>query len=175
LFEAVVGNQALLAPTVGTFVPSVAPGAVIESGDLVGRLRRLGRWFDVVVPAGTAGVVAEVIRGYTAVDYGALLLRLGDVPKDASVAPSSPADADGDGVAVRADVEGTLYLRPKPSEPLFAPEGAAVQQGDTLALVEVMKTFTPVRAPVDGVVGVWAVADSQSVEPGTLLVRVRSG
>ncbi len=174
MFEAVVGEQALLAPTVGTFVPSVVPGTVIESGDLVGRLRRLGRWFDVVVPATTAGVVAEVIGAYTPVDYGAVLLRLGDVPRGVPVAQSSEADTDGDGVAVRADVEGTLYLRPKPSEPLFAPEGTAVQQGDTLALVEVMKTFTPVRAPVDGVVGAWAVTDSESVEPGTVLVRLRS-
>jgi len=173
LFEAVVGDQALLAPTVGTFVPSVEPGAVVDAGDLVGRLRRLGRWFDVVVPPSTAGVVAEVIGGYTAVDYGAVLLRLGDVSKGISIAQSSEADADGDGVAVRADVEGTLYLRPKPSEPLFAPEGTTVQRGDTLALVEVMKTFTPVRAPVDGVVGAWAVADSDSVEPGTVLVRLR--
>ena len=175
MFEAVVGEEGLLAPTVGTFVPTVEPGAVIGAGDLVGRLRRLGRWFDVVVPTSTGGVVADVISGYTRVDYGALLVRLGEAPSGVAVGASSDAETEANGVAVRADVEGTLFLRPKPSEPLFAPEGTAVQQGDTLALVEVMKTFTPVRAPVDGVVGPWAVADSESVEPGTVLVRLRSG
>ena len=106
-------------------------------------------------------------------ECGSVLLRLGAATLDEHSDESIALGASEDGIPVSADVEGTLYLRPKPGEPLFAPEGTRVEQGDTLALVEVMKTFTPVRAPAAGVVGAWAVADSDPVEPGAVLVRLR--
>ena len=173
MFEAVVGEEALLAPTVGTFVPVVGRGTFVGPGTVLGRLRRLGRWYDVVAPRTSRGVVSEVLTAYSAVECGSVLLRLGAATLDEHADASTARGGSEDGIAVSADVEGTLYLRPKPGEPLFAPEGTRVEQGDTLALVEVMKTFTPVRAPAAGVVGAWAVADSDPVEPGAVLVRLR--
>lgn len=47
---------------------------------------------------------------------------------------------------VEAPVPGTFYRKPSPDEPVFKSEGDAVAAGDTLGLIEVMKTFAPVVA-----------------------------
>ena len=75
--------------------------------------------------------------------------------------------------ALRATMEGSVFLRPAPDQPSFVEEGGAVAAGATVALVEVMKTFTPVRAEGAGVLLQWVVADGASVVPGQLLAWLR--
>src|SRR4029453_18968679 len=55
-------------------------------------------------------------------------------------------------VAVRSPMVGTFYLRPSPDQPPFVTAGGAVQEGDTVCLVEVMKMFNTVKAGVAGTV-----------------------
>jgi len=55
-------------------------------------------------------------------------------------------------VAVRSPMVGTFYLRPSPDQPPFVAVGSAVQPGDTVCLVEVMKMFNTVTAGVAGTV-----------------------
>ena len=43
-----------------------------------------------------------------------------------------------------APIPGTFYRRPSPNQPPFKEEGDAVAAGDTIGLIEVMKTFSPV-------------------------------
>ncbi len=47
---------------------------------------------------------------------------------------------------------GTVYLSPEPGAKAFVAVGDKVKKGDTLMLVEAMKTFNPVEAPVSGTV-----------------------
>jgi acetyl-CoA carboxylase biotin carboxyl carrier protein len=54
----------------------------------------------------------------------------------------------------------------------FAPEGSRVSAQDIIAVVEVMKTFTPIRAPFSGTIRRWLAADGEGVEPGADLVLV---
>lgn len=45
---------------------------------------------------------------------------------------------------------GTFYRRPSPDKPAYKEDGAAVKKGDVIGLIEVMKSFTEVKAEADG-------------------------
>lgn len=77
---------------------------------------------------------------------------------------STEADDFGDGVAVKSPTVGMFYRRPDPSAPPFAEEGARVEQGDTLCLIEVMKLFTAITAEVSGKIERVLVEDGAMVE-----------
>jgi biotin carboxyl carrier protein len=51
---------------------------------------------------------------------------------------------------IPAPLPGTFYRRPAPDQPAFKTEGDSVARGDTVGLIEVMKTFTPVVAEEAG-------------------------
>ena len=59
---------------------------------------------------------------------------------------------------------GVAYLAPEPGANPFVKVGATVHAGDTVALVEAMKTFNPIKSDVDGVVKEILVSDGGAVE-----------
>ena len=65
---------------------------------------------------------------------------------------------------------GTVYLRPQPGAAPFIKVGDTVAEGQTLVLVEAMKTMNPIPAPRAGKVVQLLVGDSQPVEYGEPLV-----
>jgi acetyl-CoA carboxylase biotin carboxyl carrier protein len=74
------------------------------------------------------------------------------------------------GEAVRSPMVGTAYLSPDPGSPPFVKVGDTVTEGQTLMVVEAMKTFNPIPAPRAGKVSAVLVADAQPVEFGEPLV-----
>ncbi len=78
-------------------------------------------------------------------------------------------------VAVRAPMEGSFWVRPSPRSPAFVEPGQTVGPGDTLGLVEVVKTFTPVRSTASGTLLRWAVADGEPVSGGQVVAWLRPG
>ena len=84
--------------------------------------------------------------------------------------PSAPAggasaSAEPPGL-VKSPLVGTVYLAPEPGAPAFVKAGDSVAEGQTLALIEAMKTFNPVRAPRAGRVARILVSDGTPVEYG---------
>ena len=79
--------------------------------------------------------------------------------------PAKPAHAD----AVKSPMVGTCYLRPSPDADLFAEVGASVKEGETIMLVEAMKTFNPITAPKSGTLAEVFVDDATPVEFGDAL------
>ena len=77
--------------------------------------------------------------------------------------PSGPAKPDH-ADAVKSPMVGTCYLRPSPDADLFAEVGASVKEGETIMLVEAMKTFNPITAPRSGTLSHVFVTDSTPVE-----------
>jgi acetyl-CoA carboxylase biotin carboxyl carrier protein len=65
---------------------------------------------------------------------------------------------------------GTVYLQPQPGADPFIAKGASVKAGQTLLLIEAMKTMNPIAAPRDGVIADILVGDGQPVEFGEPLV-----
>ncbi len=74
--------------------------------------------------------------------------------------------------AVTSPMVGTVYLSPDPASKVFVNVGDKVKKGDTLMLIEAMKTFNPVTAEAAGTVKEILVADSQPVEFGEALIVV---
>ena len=78
---------------------------------------------------------------------------------------------------ILAPIDGIFYCRPSPEAPAFVSVGDRVVEGTTLGLVEVMKTFNPVRyggggAPAEGVVVAVEVVDQSEVSAGQVLLVI---
>ena len=92
-------------------------------------------------------------------------------PAGAAAAPATPASAaDITGEVVKSPMVGTIYLQAQPGSDPFVSPGAKVKAGQTLLIIEAMKTMNPITAPRDGVVLDVLVADAQPVEFGEPLV-----
>ena len=87
-----------------------------------------------------------------------------------AAAPAPAADAASHPGAVPSPMVGTAYLSPEPGAATFIKVGDSVTAGQTLMVVEAMKTFNPIPAPRAGKVVAILVADSQPVEYGEPLV-----
>jgi acetyl-CoA carboxylase biotin carboxyl carrier protein len=89
-------------------------------------------------------------------------------------APAAEAPAERKGPhpgAVPSPMVGTVYVSPEPGKPPFVKVGDTVKEGDTLLIVEAMKTMNPIAAPRGGKVIEVCVSDAQPIEFGqTLLV-----
>ena len=169
-------TQALGAPRVGAWVPTVGLGALVTPGTPIGRLRTHGTWQEVVAPDGHAGAVVAVTPAHTWCGWSQPLLELGEA-QGVELAVATAAVEEGvpeDVTVVRAEIDGTIYLRPEPGAPAFVDEGAHVELRATIGLTEVMKTFSPVRAPFAGTVVSVRVTDGAAVTVGQPLFWMRA-
>lgn len=101
------------------------------------------------------------------------------VPQEVPAAPAMPApatpaadveDPAADPGAVTSPMVGTVYLQPEPGAPSFIKIGQPVEEGETLLIVEAMKTMNHIPAPRAGTVKRILVDDGSAVEFGTPLV-----
>jgi acetyl-CoA carboxylase biotin carboxyl carrier protein len=76
-------------------------------------------------------------------------------------------------VAVRAPMVGTFYRRASPEEPPFVEVNQRVKKGDPLCLIEVMKLFTTIPAPADGLLKAIAAEDAAPVEFDQILFVIK--
>ena len=74
--------------------------------------------------------------------------------------------------AIKSPMVGTVYLSPEPGAKQFVGVGDKVKKGDTILLVEAMKTFNPVEADKAGTVKEIYVTDAQPVEYGEALILI---
>jgi biotin carboxyl carrier protein len=71
-----------------------------------------------------------------------------------------------------AHLPGTFYHRPAPDQPAFKTAGDAVAAGDTIGLIEVMKTFTPILAETAGTFGKYLIDNEDAVMAGQPLYEI---
>ena len=89
--------------------------------------------------------------------------------------PSDPATIVArSGEEVKSPMVGTAYLQASPEAPPFVQPGDKVKKGQTLLIVEAMKTMNPIQSPRDGVVKEILVGDAQPVEFGEPLVLLEA-
>ena len=74
------------------------------------------------------------------------------------------------GTEVTSPIIGTAYLAPEPGGKKFAEVGKKINKGDTIMIVEAMKTMNHVPSPIAGTVKKICVEDGQPVEYGQTLV-----
>ena len=89
--------------------------------------------------------------------------------------PSDPATIVARaGEEVKSPMVGTVYLQASPEAPAFVKPGDTVKKGQTLLIVEAMKTMNPIQSPRDGVVSDILVGDAQPVEFGEPLLLLEA-
>ncbi len=71
---------------------------------------------------------------------------------------------------VNSPIIGTAYLAPEPGAKNFVEVGKKIKKGDTVMIVEAMKTMNHVPSTLDGVVKKISVKDGQPVEFGQILI-----
>ncbi|WP_138468529.1 acetyl-CoA carboxylase biotin carboxyl carrier protein [Poseidonocella sp. HB161398] len=94
----------------------------------------------------------------------------------AAAAPAAPAAPQEDPAAhpgaVTSPMVGTVYLQPEPGAPAFAAVGESVQAGQTLLIIEAMKTMNQIPAPKAGTIKRILVEDGGPVEFGAPLMII---
>ena len=75
--------------------------------------------------------------------------------------------------ALTSPMVGTVYLSPEPKAKAFIKQGQMIKKGDTLLIIEAMKTFNPIKAEKSGKIEKILVNDSEPVEYGQPLLVIK--
>ena len=89
------------------------------------------------------------------------------VPQNKAVLKSTD---DGDGIRVKSPIIGTAYLATEPGAKKFVEVGDKIKKGQTVMIVEAMKTMNHVPSSSDGIVKQICVEDGQPVEFGQTII-----
>ena len=90
------------------------------------------------------------------------------------VAPNkSVLTSDGDGIRIKSPIIGTAYLSPEPGSKKFIEVGDKIKKGQTIMIIEAMKTMNHVPSTSEGVVKTILVNDGQPVEFGQSLILLK--
>ena len=146
------GTIELRSPSVGIWHGPPARGSLVRERHAVGQLELLGQRAPLISPA--TGLAIAVAAGPTAargVSYGELLAVLspdvgaiGEHGAGAGGGERGRAEAGAGQLAFRSPSSGRYYGRPGPGKPAFVQVGDEIATGDTVCLLEVMKTFNRV-------------------------------
>lgn len=96
----------------------------------------------------------------------------GPAAASAPAAPAAVEDVSRHPGAVTSPMVGTVYVAAEPNAPPFVKVGDHVTHGQTLLLIEAMKTMNPIRAPKAGKVSQLFVANAAPVEYGEVLMII---
>ena len=112
-------------------------------------------------------------------DVKVLLERGAAAPAAAVAAIPAPlateTNESSDKDAVRSPISGVFYLAKEPGAEPFVQPGSRVSKGDTLCIIEAMKTMNEIRAPRAGVVSAILAKDSATVTAGDTLFLLTEG
>ncbi len=175
------------APAPGLWRGAPEPGTLIRPGSLIGELEQLGVLHRLRAPEQVEGIVTAVGEGISRarrpVDRGSLLLTIdpeliaGSLTSTASSTGAGSATASDGTLVVRSPSAGRFYARPAPDKPVFIAVGQVLSRGQTLGVLEVMKTFTRIyyddpRLPEQARITAIVVHDQDEIDAGAVLVRL---
>mgnify|MGYP001322643060 FL=1 len=75
-------------------------------------------------------------------------------------------------ITIDSPMVGIIYITPKPSSPPFVKKGQKVKKGDTICLIEAMKTFNEIKSDKDGLIKGILVKNGEAVEFGQPLFEI---
>lgn len=146
------GRVTLFAPRPGLWRGAPLPGSLVTPGSPIGELEVLGVLHRLRAPEGAFGVVeapAGKVRRFARqpVDHASPLMELdpeGVAGAGAARAVVGHAASSG-GPVFRTTLGGRYYAQPSPGAAPFAKAGDGLKGGETVAIIEVMKTFNRVQ------------------------------
>ena len=148
-------------------------------------LRKLKKLIDLVQESGIAELeITEGEEKVKIVKGGAVSVLQAPLapvqpasaqPSAVAGAPPPPAaqpEAGQEGHVVKAPMVGTFYRSPSPDAKAFIEVGQPIKEGQTICIIEAMKTFNPIKAPKAGTVAQVLIDNAQPVEFGQPLFIV---
>ena len=111
----------------------------------------------------------EYQDGQTKIKVSKTIKALESTKTSAVVSPNKAVlntSSENDGVRVKSPIIGTAYLAPEPGAKKFVEVGDKIKKGQTVMIVEAMKTMNHVPSPIGGTVKKICVEDGQPVEYG---------
>jgi acetyl-CoA carboxylase biotin carboxyl carrier protein len=111
----------------------------------------------------------RVVRGSAVASVGVAAMAPALLAAAAPAAPAADASHPG---AIASPMVGVAYLSPEPGSPAFVAVGDQVAAGQTVLLIEAMKTFNQIKTPKAGTVTRILVENSAPVEFGEVLMIV---
>ena len=121
---------------------------------------RVARGGQAAAPISNPAIAAAPIQEVTPVS---------DTKQASDAGSDDPANHPG---AVTSPMVGTVYMQPEPGAPAFISVGASISEGDTLLIVEAMKTMNQIHAPKSGIIKRILVEDGAAVEFGSPLAII---
>ena len=85
---------------------------------------------------------------------------------------NTPTNESSSTQSIDSPMVGIIYLTPKPSSPPFVKRGQKIKKGDTICLIEAMKTFNEIKSDKDGIVKSILVKNGEAVEFGQPLFEI---
>ncbi|MBD0427516.1 acetyl-CoA carboxylase biotin carboxyl carrier protein [Aquisalinus flavus] len=136
---------------------------------------------DVLTETGLTEIEIEKNSVKLRVARGGMMVSAAAAPAAPAAAPAAtpadvpapaPANAANHPGAVKSPMVGTAYMSPSPSADPFVAVGSTVKRGQTLMIVEAMKTMNEIKAPKDGTVKEILAQDAEPVEYGEPLMII---
>ena len=118
----------------------------------------------------------EYQEGHTKIKVSKASKGLEQVKTTAVVSPNKSvlkSSDDNEGIRVKSPIIGTAYLAPEPGAKKFVEIGDKIKKGQTVMIVEAMKTMNHVPSTADGIVKKILIEDGQPVEFGQSLVLLK--
>ncbi len=118
----------------------------------------------------------EYQEGQTKIKVSKASKGLEQVKSTAVVSPNKSvlkSSDENEGIRVKSPIIGTAYLAPEPGAKKFIEVGDKIKKGQTVMIVEAMKTMNHVPSTVDGIVKKILIEDGQPVEFGQSLVLLK--
>ena len=85
---------------------------------------------------------------------------------------SSAQEKSSNIITIDSPMVGIIYLTPKPSSPPFVKKSQKVKKGDTICLIEAMKTFNEIKSDKDGLIKNILVKNGEAIEFGQPLFEI---
>ena len=117
------------------------------------------------------GTKIRVSKTITNLEQSRGLNTQSSITQEKPVIENKESDIKSPG-SVLSPMVGTIYMSSAPGEPPFVQIGDSVKKGQTILVVEAMKTFNEIVAPISGTLSNLLVTDSQPVEFGELLALI---
>ncbi len=118
----------------------------------------------------------EYQEGQTKIKVSKASKLIDQVKTSAFVSPNKSvlkSSDESDGVRIKSPIIGTAYLAPEPGAKKFVEVGDKIKKGQTVMIVEAMKTMNHVPSTADGEVKKILIEDGQPVEFGQTLVLLK--
>ena len=118
----------------------------------------------------------EYQDGQTKIKVSKTFKGIEQIKTSAIVSPNKSvlkSSDESDGIRVKSPIIGTAYLAPEPGAKKFVEVGQKIKKGQTVMIVEAMKTMNHVPSTADGEVKKILIADGQPVEFGQTLVLLK--